>query len=324
MSELVRTETTPCLLCNHADHTLLYTTQDRLCGIPGEFRLVRCNRCGLAYLSPRPVPEGIAEYYPKGYDPFMWQRLDAMSRPLRLSVRYGLRRRCQLVRRYRTGGRLLDVGCATGHFLAEMARYPGWEVTGVELSEAAADFARRTYGIHVHLGDLASARFSDCAFDVVTLWDVFEHLYDPLAILAEVRRILAPDGVLILRMPSLDSWDAHVFGPYWAGLDSPRHLAIFSRRTATQILDRSGFCLRWFHTGYGSHSACLISLRFWAGVAIPSPRLRHLLLELVGNPLARLALALPLTLTDGLGLGSEMMIVAQPGAYGQNRQGRTH
>jgi SAM-dependent methyltransferase len=324
MAELVRTETTPCLLCEHGDHTLLYTTRDRLCGVPGEFRLVRCDRCGLVYLSPRPAPEAIAQYYPKDYDPFMLQRLEDMPLPQRLSVRYGLRKRCRLVRRYRTGGRLLDVGCATGHFLAEMAGYPGWEVAGVEPSKSAAEFARQAYGIPVHQSDLASARFSDGAFDVVTMWDVFEHLHDPLAILAEVRRILAPEGVLILRMPSWDSWDARVFGLYWAGLDSPRHLAIFSRRTATRILDKGGFNLRWFHTGFGSYSACLISLRFWAGDAIPSPLLRRSLLALFGNPLARLALALPLRLTDEMGFGSEMMIVAQPGAGRQNREGTPH
>jgi len=324
MAKLILTETTPCPLCDHADHTLLYNTRDRLCGLPGEFHLVRCDRCSLVYLSPRPAPEDIGEYYPKEYDPFMLQRLDDMPLSLRLSVRYGLRKRCRLVRRNRPGGRLLDVGCATGQFLAEMAGYPGWEVAGVEPSESAADFARRAYGIPVHQGDLASARFPNSAFDVVTLWDVFEHLYDPLAILAEVRRILAPDGVLILRTPSLDSWDARVFGPYWAGLDSPRHIAIFSRLTAARVLGEAGFNLQRFYTGCGSYSACLISLRFWADATIPSPRIRRLLLGLFGNPLARLALALPLTLTDGLGLGTEMMIVAQPGAGRQDREGTTH
>ena len=153
---------------------------------------------------------------------------------------------------------------------------------------------------------------------------MFEHLHDPLAILAEIRRILAPDGMLILRTPSLDSWDARVFGPYWAGLDSPRHLAIFSRRTAMRVLNAAGFRLRRFHTGSGSYFACLLSLRFWADAAIARPQMRRLLLSLFGNPITRLALAMPLTLTDALGLGSEMMIVAQPCGARQDREGKRH
>ena len=324
MAEHVRSETTPCLLCGCEAHTPLYATRDRLCGVPGEFRLVRCDRCDLVYLSPRPTPADIGQYYPEGYDPFMSQRLDDMPPLQRWSVRYGLRKRCRLVVRYRARGRLLDVGCATGQFLAEMARHPGWEVTGVEPSESASEFARRAYSFRVYQGDLVSARFPDGAFDVVTLWDVFEHLHNPLAMLAEVRRVLAPDGVLILRTPSLDSWDARVFGPYWAGLDSPRHLAIFSRQTAMRTLDEAGFSLRRFHTGSGSYFACLLSLRFWAEEIMTRPETRRLLLGLFGNPVARAALALPLTLTDALGLGSEMMIVAQPRAMGQDRKGITH
>ena len=78
MVELVRSETVLCLLCGCAAHTLVYTTRDRLCGVPGEFRLVRCTQCDLVYLSPRPTPADIGQYYPQRYDPFMSQRLDEM------------------------------------------------------------------------------------------------------------------------------------------------------------------------------------------------------------------------------------------------------
>ena len=210
--EPIRTETISCLLCGHPDYTPLYPTRDRLCGVPGEFRLVGCDRCGLVYLSPRPSLENIGQYYPEDYDFYMTQRLDDMPLPLRLSVQYGLRKHCRLVLRYWAHGRLLDVGCATGQFLAEMASYPGWEVTGVEPSESAAAFARQAYSFPIYQSDLVSAGFPDGAFDVVTLWDVFEHLHDPLAMLAEVRRILVPNGVLIMRTPSLDSWDRVFLG----------------------------------------------------------------------------------------------------------------
>lgn len=310
MAEPVQSEITSCLLCGCETNTSLYITRDRLYGVPGEFRLVRCARCNLVYLSPRPTLADIGQYYPAGYDPFIPQRLDDMPLPLRWSVRYGLRKRCRLVCRFRRRGRLLDVGCATGQFLAEMVAFPGWEVMGVEPSVSAAEFAQ-AYGFPVHQGDLSSAHYPQGSFDVVTLWDVFEHLHDPLAVLVEARRILKPDGVLILRTPSLDSWDAKVFGQCWGHLDSPRHLVLFSQHTAIALLRKGGFTVRYYRTGGGSYFGLLLSTRCWLRDNIASPMMRQMAVFLVKNPLMRVFLALPLAISDAVGLGSEMVIAAQ-------------
>ncbi|MCS7220911.1 MAG: class I SAM-dependent methyltransferase [Anaerolineae bacterium] len=293
--------------------------RDRLCGLPGSFALVRCASCGLLYLSPRPVPAHIHVYYPKSYESFIKRRTGHLSPWQRYSLRYGLWKRCRWVLRYKRSGKLLDLGCGTGQFLAEMGRYPGWKLAGVEPNTEAADFARQALGLDVHLGDLFSAEFPDRCFDVVTMWDVLEHLYDPVAVLKEIGRVLKPDGVLILRTPSLDSWDARVFGRYWAGLDSPRHLAIYSRRTVKKLLAHAGFVVRELKTGSGSYFVCLLSLRFLLEEVVSTLWLRQLLMALAQNMLTRLALAVPLFVADSLGLGSEMLIVAQ---YEEARLGR--
>lgn len=308
----VEIETTPCLLCGETAHAPLMRTCDRLCRLPGKFELVRCVACGLVYLSPRPTVESIGRYYPDGYDPFITTRLEDLPLLKRLSVRYGLLKRCRLVGSYRQSGRLLDVGCATGLFLTEMRRRPGWQVMGVEPGASAAEFARATYGLDVYSGDLPSARYPDAFFDVVTMWDVLEHLHAPVSVLGEVRRILRDDGLLILRTPSLDSFDARLFGPYWAGLDSPRHLALYSRCTAGRLLERAGFSPTRISTGSGSFLHCSLSFGFWLDAAVSLPLVKGGLLALARGWPARFALALPLMLTDSLGLGSEMMIVARP------------
>ena len=251
-------------------------------------------------------------YYPENYESFIWQRTDRLPLWQRCSLRYGLWKRCRLVLRHKRNGRLLDIGCGTGHFLAEMGRYPGWELAGVEPNAKAAEFARQALGLNVHLGDLFSAQFPDHHFDVVTMWDVLEHLYEPVSVLREIHRVLKPDGVLILRTPSLDSWDARVFGCYWAGLDSPRHLAVYSRRTVEKLLTHADFILRDLTTGSGSYFVCLLSLRFLLEEAVSVPWLRRLAMALVQNVLARLILTVPLFIADHWGLGSEMLIVAQP------------
>ena len=312
MVDEMRLESTACPLCDQTDAKWLMPTHDRLCGLPGEFRLVRCDHCGLVYLNPRPTPGTIGAYYPDDYESYISKRSESISRLARLSLRYGLWKRCRLVRRHQRSGHLLDVGCATGQFLAEMRRYPGWEVSGVEPNGHAAEFARQVFGLTVYQKDLVSAAFPSGGFDAITLWDVFEHLHEPRAILAEVRRILKQDGILVLRVPSLDSWDARVFGPYWAGLDSPRHLMVFSKNTLAQMLSQAGFRVLERRTGSGSYFALLLSLRLWLDERVASPAWRKRLLKLGSNPISRAALTPPLFVGDALGLGAEMVVIAQP------------
>jgi SAM-dependent methyltransferase len=307
----VEEETVACPLCGQTAAQPVWVLRDRLCGLPGRFRLVRCRGCTLLYLNPRPTPSRLLAYYPETYESFLLRPPAELGWSRRWSLGYGLWKRCRLVRRYKKAGRLLDVGCGTGQFLAALRRFPGWEVAGVEPHPHAAAFARRTFGLPVHTGDLRSAPYPAASFDVVTLWDVLEHLSAPLADLAAIRRLLKPDGVLILRTPSADSWDARVFGPYWAGLDAPRHLAVYSRRTLAQLLRRVGFTIVDLRTGGGSAAIVLLSLRF---LLAETSGLRRRLLALLETPVARLALGPPLALTDRLGLGSELVAVARPAA----------
>lgn len=308
----METKTTPCVLCQSTEHKVLWETRDRLCHVPGRFVLVCCCTCGLYYLSPRPTYDSIDLFYPPDYDPFARQTPEQLPLIKRLSLRYGLRKRCRLILAHKPRGRLLDIGCATGQFLTEMRRYEGWQVHGVEPNKEAAQFAQGTLGLDVHVGELPSAAYPDGYFDVVTMWDVLEHLYEPRNVLHKIAHILKPDGVLVFRTPSLGGWDTRVFGPYWAGFDSPRHLAIFSRDTAATLLTRSGFTTHQISTGGGSYFIGLLSLRFWLEEYLSDGLIRHAILRAAGSSLARLATALPLTVLDRCGFGSSMTIVARP------------
>lgn len=305
-------ETASCPLCKNEHSKLVWLTKDRLYGLPGNFAVVRCIACGLLYLSPRPSSACIHFYYPEIYESFIKQRVEHLPWWQRYSLFYGLWKRCQLVLQYKRNGKLLDLGCGTGQFLAMMRQYSGWEVVGIEPNAEAADFARQTFGLNILTGDLFSAQFPDDYLDVVTMWDVLEHLYEPVVTLQEIGRVLKPDGLLILRTPSLNSLDACLFGRYWAGLDSPRHIAIYSRSTIKLLLDRAGFVLVNLRTGSGSYFIWLLSLQFWTEEIIPIEWLQILLMEIGRNPLTRLIFAIPLFITDYIGLGSEMLVVARP------------
>jgi 2-polyprenyl-3-methyl-5-hydroxy-6-metoxy-1,4-benzoquinol methylase len=137
-------------------------------------------------------------------------------------------------------GRILDVGCATGLFLHEM-QTSGWEATGVEPIQSAAEFARLRFGLEIFQGMLGDAPFSPQSFDVITFWDVLEHTFSPSTELSNVARLIKPGGILAINVPNWESFDREPFGANWQGFDAPRHLYVFCRETLTELLSRTGF-----------------------------------------------------------------------------------
>jgi SAM-dependent methyltransferase len=134
-------------------------------------------------------------------------------------------------------GRLLDVGCAEGYFL-DAAAEVGWETYGVELSECAGSRALAK-GHRVLFGEVSDAGWADGFFQVITLWDVLEHLDEPQTALRKLSELLAPDGLLLVMTPDLSSTVARALGErWWSVVDM--HLHYFTPRTLTLLLRRCG------------------------------------------------------------------------------------
>lgn len=123
-------------------------------------------------------------------------------------------------------------------------------------------FARDVLDIETYREGFEATQFADHASDAVTMWDALEHLHHPCQALLKIRRILKPAGHLLLRVPSVDSLDAALLGPYWAGLDPPRHLTVFSKDTLGRLLNETGFSVKRLWCMSGSHASFVISLRF--------------------------------------------------------------
>jgi SAM-dependent methyltransferase len=128
--------------------------------------------------------------------------------------------------------------------LLQEFRRRGWEVQGTELCEKAASYARQTLKIPVEIGRLETINFPANHFDAVTLWHVLEHVEDPRALLAEVRRILKPDGVFLVSVPNFGSFEARISKDKWFHLDVPRHGTHFSTATLEEALTECGFEIR--------------------------------------------------------------------------------
>lgn len=269
-----------CLLCGSREADRLWEGSDKKFRGPGRFTYVRCRECGLVFLHPRPPEKEMGLYYPDYVTPVRARadfsflerargRLKRMTaeawygyaadradgRPrlaglLQKGLTFPLRRYLRQVPRRHPEGRVLDIGCGSGGYLAFLATL-GWICTGVEPGPNSRAYATGVLGLNVHPGPLGACGFSDGIFDVVTMWHVIEHLPDPLETLREIRRILKPNGLLLLRTPNAESLEAHLFGGNFYGLDPPRHLYLFSPGTLRRLLERGGFTVT--RTGYQYH-----------------------------------------------------------------------
>jgi 2-polyprenyl-3-methyl-5-hydroxy-6-metoxy-1,4-benzoquinol methylase len=270
-----------CNFCGADDTQPLYTLRDWQLNLPGEFLLVKCRVCGLMYLNPQPEWSELIKHYPDEYAPYARKAGMSEAAYHRWSERYGMQRRCRAIARFRSAGCLLDVGCATGQFLDEMRQH-GWEPFGVEPVAAAATFAREHFGINVFEGTVEEAHFPEDMFDVITFWDVLEHVVDPKLTLQEVYRILKPDGWLVVQVPEPQSWQARLFGRYWAGFDAPRHLFAFPQRTFRRQLAKLGFDMVTQQALEGGSSIFWRSLHAWRDGEMQDKVLR----PLGGSPVA--------------------------------------
>ena len=260
----------PCDLCGATESHPLYTLEDYGYKFPGEFVLRRCDHCQLMYLSPRPTPEAMAAYYPPEYECYRMAIEDERFQIMRWMRQGKLARRRRLVERYsgQRTGRLLDVGCATGLFLHEMAE-SGWQVAGIEPAASAVEYARRRFSLDVFQGMLQDAPYAPGSFDVVTLWDVLEHTFSPSDNLAYAARLLRPGGLLALTVPNWHCLDRWLFGRCWLGLDPPRHLYVFTDQTLNTMLSQAGFSVlsrEFFVSGYFSF---VLSLERWLETLSP-------------------------------------------------------
>ena len=200
--------------------------RDRLHGRQERYALVRCPECSLVWLSRPPKPEQMHLHYTDAYhklisaggqnSPHRWRDRKAALTP------------------HKSSGALLDLGCSSGAFLESMKSEP-WKLFGIEMSAEGARTAEGRSGAQVFVGDIPDAPFASESFDVITCFDVLEHVYEPRRVMEKVREWLKPGGIFYVLVPNIDSAEARVFGTYWQGLELPRHLSHFSPASLSNL-----------------------------------------------------------------------------------------
>jgi SAM-dependent methyltransferase len=204
---------------------------DRLHGRQERYTLVRCPACSLVWLRDPPKPEEMHLHYTDAYhklisaggenSPNRWRDRKAAMSP------------------HKQSGTLLDLGCSSGAFLESM-RSPSWKLFGVEMSAEGARAAEARSGAEVFVGDIPDAPFAPESFDVITCFDVLEHVYEPRQVIAKVAEWLKPGGIFYVLVPNIDSAEARVFASYWHGLELPRHLSHFSPGSLRSLARSAG------------------------------------------------------------------------------------
>ncbi|MBI5903959.1 MAG: class I SAM-dependent methyltransferase [Deltaproteobacteria bacterium] len=259
----------------------------------GPYTIETCVACGLGITSPFPSAGAIAGTNEEIYT--VENRIKAyLSRVDDFKKRY--RRYLSNIKRFQEGGKLLDIGCNIGLFLT-VAREEGFSVAGVELNRACADYARNTFGLEVFSDVVEKVGFASHGFDVVTLFDVLEHVPDIETFLSEVRRILKPGGLLVVQSPNLHSLMASLTKGEWVWLSPPDHIYHFTPSTLSRLLEANGFAVRKLRTWEPAKEFAdnVIVAR------VAHPFLRRLLLA--ANDLTR-APALPLAVLRRIRRGS--------------------
>ena len=262
----VRWEETPCPLCGARDEEMVLQTRVE----NASCQLVRCRRCQMVYLNPRPDESSLGRFYPHDYQPYsprvqartgLLARLRRKLEGLVLSAYFaypppvqGLTGRlaAALARPWLAPGRdshtsipytgkghLLDFGCGGGWFARRMADR-GWKVIGMDFSEHAAAQVRERFKLPVYVGSLPHPAVRPESFDVINMGASLEHVPHPNRVLEAAVKALRPGGLLVASVPNFAGWVPRTFGTDWFSLDLPRHLLHFTPATLRRLLVAHG------------------------------------------------------------------------------------
>lgn len=226
----------PCMVCGSTDSRRLHALRFVDRGYPGCFEVRCCDGCGLLFNSPRLSDPEIEAMYGANYYVFQETEAAALVRVARL-----LSQTLGVAIRYLDTRDVLEVGCAKGYLLA-LLKARGWRVQGVELSEAAAAFARTRFGLDVFSGTVDAWLHSHAfrPMPLVLCTDVIEHVTDPSAFLKALHATVRPGGWLVLGTPNADSDHRTALGARWVAFN-PFHIWLFSRANLGRLLERAGF-----------------------------------------------------------------------------------
>lgn len=222
-----------CIVCDNKKNSM-YAGKNN-------YQVLRCASCGTLFLHPLPKSDEAKSVYGKDYftgaeKGHGYVNYEIDKEPIRPVFDGHLLRLEKMLGR---AGNLLDVGAATGYFM-QIAEKRGWRTEGIDISEYASGVAKQK-GLRVNQGKIGEVTLAADFYDVVTMWDVIEHVENPKKDLLEVSRVLKKGGYVALNTPNSGSLYAKIMGKRWHLFVPPEHIWYFNPRSMNMLLTKNGF-----------------------------------------------------------------------------------
>lgn len=254
-----------CPLCNSKNTALVYNCMDEIhkvgiFAVKEKLEIRRCAACGVTFTAPQLPYEVLSGYFSEEYRSFqvlgrtgMLIRAQKAMKVLTLGQYAGYAPKkwwCIFLYPFSiplahfpqkvVDGKVLDIGCGSGNFLAELKDF-GWQTYGIDPSPIAVRIAGERGFTDVRQGYIESADFSEGLFDAITMFHVFEHVPNPHSVLEKIHSVLKPDGALIIGVPHFKSLGSFLYRSRWAGLSFPLHYFHYDRASLAGLLEGHGF-----------------------------------------------------------------------------------
>ncbi|MCK5432693.1 MAG: class I SAM-dependent methyltransferase [Gammaproteobacteria bacterium] len=213
-----------CPICDSTEFTDLFTKDNE--------PFVECQQCSLTMINPRPryanILKGYTEEYSQGY-------INKKDKKIRRA-----KRRVRKMKKILPEGRWLDIGCSAG-FILSVAKSADYETYGIEIDPLGVKHAREILGLdNIFEGTFEEHHFDDNFFDIITMYDVIEHVQDLNEIVKELKRILSNNGVIEMWTPDIGHWRVPKLLIEWEAIKPSEHLYYFNKKTLSMILHKHG------------------------------------------------------------------------------------
>jgi SAM-dependent methyltransferase len=245
------------------------------------------------------MPANLGDYYPTQYYtlPASLKQFESGAAPESYKI--------ELVQRFISKGRLLEIGPSNGNFTL-LAKNAGFEVEAIEMDERCCQFLNEFVGIRaICSSDPTSALVLTQPYDVIALWHVIEHLPDSLAVLKSIAAKINPKGIVVIAAPNPDSFQFQIMGRFWPHVDAPRHVVLIPRQILIDRMSQLGFSLEMQTTndkgglGWNLFGWEFYFRNFLNRLNFVSPRISAIMARLLGRLVG--GMFYPIECVNGLG-----------------------